>query len=671
VASGFDSAGPGSGRGTVDAGLLGLVAELAALSAVALVVRDGSGAALRASWPDDHGGLELPDLDDPADVLPRIGASPGNAVCRSAPVEEGIEAIVVGELDPDRGVTPEASERAIDAFAGLLASSIALEGARRRAEDDRARMASLVDAGLSLGRELALDDLLSQIVQSARTVLGARYAALGVLDATGTELAQFVTAGMSEAQRDAIGPLPRGKGILGVLIRDARPLRLERLSDDPRSAGFPPNHPPMTSFLGVPVALRGEAFGNLYLTDKAGGAAFTEEDEQLAMTLAAQAAVAVDNVRRYEAERRRADEIESVLEVGRAVLSTLDIDALLPLVARRARRLTGAETVGVALRDGDELVFRYAHGIDALGMEGSRGPLDSEALAEALRASLGAPEVQVCHLEVGGTLEGALVAVGWRPFDEGARRLLETFSSQVAVAFVNARAVAGERETLLQAAQREAAKIRERAQVDSLRRAVEAQEAERARVARELHDESGQVLTALAVHLKALEADVGPGEIQDRIAEMRRSLAQASVGLRELTTRLRPTAIDEHGLADAIQEQAARLRRTGINVDVELRGLDEPLPEEMQTVIFRVAQESMTNIARHSEASHASVVVSVHAGRVRLVVEDDGTGFDVSAPTSRFGLAGIRERVEMLGGTLRIESAPGSGTAVVVDLETA
>ncbi|MGE3235155.1 MAG: GAF domain-containing protein, partial [Thermoleophilia bacterium] len=400
MGSGHDSAGPGARPGTLDTDLLGLVAEIAALDAIALVVRDGTGLALRASWPHDHGGLELPASADPSDVLARTGEPCGAVVTAVAHVEEGVDAIIVGDYAADRGVSPGSSARAIDAFAGLLASSIALEGARRRAEDDRARMASLVDAGLSLGRELGLDDLLTQIVQSARTVLGARYAALGVLDATGTELAQFVTAGMTEAQRDRIGPLPRGRGILGVLIRDARPLRLERLGDDPRSAGFPPNHPPMTSFLGVPIALRGEAFGNLYLTDKAGGVPFTEEDEQLAMTLAAQAAVAVDNVRRYEAERRRADEIESVLEVGRAVLSTLDIDALLPLVARRARRLTGAETVGVAVRDGDELVFRYAHGIDALGMEGSSGPLHPDALADLLRTSLGAPEVQVCALEV-------------------------------------------------------------------------------------------------------------------------------------------------------------------------------------------------------------------------------------------------------------------------------
>ena len=664
-----DSADPEAGPGTLDAGLLGLVAEIAALDAVALAVRDATGMALRASWPQDHGGLELPASVDPAEILTRIGASAGSVVTAVAPVEEGVDAIVIGDVG-DRSVTIEASARALEAFAGLLASRIALEGTRRRAEDAQARMASLVDAGLSLGRELALDDLLARIVQSARTVLGARYAALGVLDATGTELARFVTAGMTEEERDLIGPLPRGRGILGVLIRDARPLRLERLGDDPRSAGFPPNHPPMTSFLGVPIALRGEAFGNLYLTDKAGGP-FTEEDEQLALTLAAQAAVAVDNVRRYEAERRRADEIESVLEVGRAILSTLDLDALLPLVARRARHLTGAETVGVAVRDGDELVFRYAHGIDALGMEGSRGPVDVEALAEALRAALGAPEVQVCALEVGGVIDGALVAVGWRPFDEGARRLLETFSSQVAVALVNARAVAGERANLLENARREAQRARERAQADGLRRAVEAQAAERARVARELHDESGQVLTALAVHLRALEEDVGPGEVRDRIAEMRRQLSQASVGLRELATRLRPTAIDEHGLADAIEEQAARLRRAGVAVDVELRGLDPGLPEDVQTLVFRVAQESMTNIARHSEAAHASVVLSAHQGRVRLVIEDDGRGFDPAAPTSRLGLAGIRERVEMIGGHLRIESSPGNGTAVVVDLEIA
>jgi signal transduction histidine kinase len=214
------------------------------------------------------------------------------------------------------------------------------------------------------------------------------------------------------------------------------------------------------------------------------------------------------------------------------------------------------------------------------------------------------------------------------------------------------------------------AKAAEAAAAEGLRRSVEAQEAERARVARELHDESGQVLTALALHLKALEEDVGPGDARDRIVEMRRSLASASSSLRELATRLRPSAVEEHGLEDAIEDQAARLRRAGVTVDVDVRGLGADLPEEIQTVLFRVVQESLTNVARHSGAEHASVVVSTREGRLRLMVEDDGCGFDTAAPTARLGLAGIRERVELLGGHLRIESSVDGGTAVVVDLET-
>jgi signal transduction histidine kinase len=329
----------------------------------------------------------------------------------------------------------------------------------------------------------------------------------------------------------------------------------------------------------------------------------------------------------------------------------------------------GAETVGVAVRDGDQLVFRYAHGVDALGLEGTRFPAEVELLAGTLRTSLGAPAVEACALEVAGETAGALVAVGWQPFDAAARRLLEAFSSQVAVALINARAVASERQLMQESARREIAAAAERAATEGLRRAVEAQEAERVRVARELHDESGQVLTALALHLRALETDVGPGPLAERIAQMRRSLASASAGLRELATRLRPPAVDEHGLADAIHEQAARARRSGLQVEVDLRADVEQLSEEVQTALFRVVQETLTNVTRHAEAESASVVLTAREGRVRLVVEDDGHGFDPAAPTSRLGLAGIRERVGLLGGRLRVESSPGAGTAVIVDLE--
>ena len=218
-----------SGR-EVDAELLRLVAEVAGLDAVALVVSDDSGSVLRGSWPRDRVGLETGSagVGEAPRILADLGGAGGRVVSASAPVDEGVEAVLWGSREEAPRVTEETTARAMEAFAGLLASRLGLEGARARAEDARSRMSSLVDAGLSLGRELALDDLLSRIVQSARVVLGARYAALGVLDATGTELARFVTAGLTDEEREAIGPLPRGRGILGVLIRDARPLRLER-----------------------------------------------------------------------------------------------------------------------------------------------------------------------------------------------------------------------------------------------------------------------------------------------------------------------------------------------------------------------------------------------------------------------------------------------------------
>lgn len=656
-------------HGMADEGVMELAADLAGLDALVLIVSDAGAPVVRASWPTNRPGAEWHDGPRAREgLLIGAGGAGRDIVSATAEIEPGVTATLHGSVDPACRQDPSEAGNALAGLAQLVASHLGAATARRRAEDLQVRMASLVDAGVALGQELGLDDLLTRIVQSAREVLGARYAALGVLDATHTELAAFVTAGLGEEEKAAIGALPRGRGLLGALIRDARPLRLERMSDDPRSVGFPAHHPPMESFLGVPIALRGEVYGNLYLTDKTGGP-FTVDDEQMALTFASQAAVAVDNVRRYEAERRRADELESVQEIARAALATLDLDALLPLVARRARRLVKADTIGVAVVDGSEFVFRYAHGVDALGLEGSRGPADIALLADTLRELLGAPAVEVCALEVAGRLAGALVAVGWTPFDDAARRLLETFSSQVAIALVNARAVAAERQHARDAAEREAVAAHERQEAEGLRRAIDAQEAERTRIARELHDEAGQVLTALALHLRALEDDVDSGEIRDRLAALRRSVGEASAGIRELAVRLRPLALSDHGLVDAIEDQAAQLRAAGLPVDVDLRGIGPGLHDEIETVLFRVVQEALTNAARHSGASALSVVASAHDGRLRVVVEDDGIGFDPAAPTAHLGLAGIRERVEMVGGTLRIESTRGAGTAVVVDVK--
>ena len=484
-----------------------------------------------------------------------------------------------------------------------------LDGERRRAEEAGARMASLVDAGLSLSRELRLDDLLARIVQAAREVVGARYAALGVLDADRTELVEFVTAGLDQAEREAIGDLPRGRGLLGALIRDARPLRLERISDDPRSVGFPANHPPMESFLGVPVGFRGEVYGNLYLTDKLGGP-FTEEDQQIALTLASQAAVAVDNVRRLELERRRADELESVQEVARAVLTTLDVDSLLPLVARRARRLTGAQTVGVAVSGGDDLVFRYAHGVNALTLEGTRVPPEMGAVRSELERTLGVTAVEACALELDDAIVGALVAVGSRPFDDDARRLLATFSSHVALALANARAVG---DKLRAGGGGGAARGRRRAGAGGRRgraardrgpgRGARAPRPGAARRGRPGPDGARRA-PAGAGGRRAGEALCGTGwpSCAARSARPRRPCASW------------PRASGPPRSRRAGSRAPSRSRRSAcgpaadMEVDVDLRGLDADLPEDVQIALFRVVQEALTNVVRHSEAASVSIV---------------------------------------------------------------
>ena len=220
---------------------------------------------------------------------------------------------------------------------------------RSRSALDRLRV--LVDAGIALSSELSLDALLQQLVETAAQLTGAQYAALGVIDSTGQGLERFLTTGIDPETHAAIGDLPRGRGILGVLIRDAQPLRLHDLGDDPRSVGFPAHHPPMRSFLGVPILLRGVAYGNLYLTEKIGGGDFTDEDEELTQLLAAQAAVAIENTRLYETSTRWLRHFESMNEIGDALAGELELEPLLGLVARRLRSLIQARLVLIALPD--------------------------------------------------------------------------------------------------------------------------------------------------------------------------------------------------------------------------------------------------------------------------------------------------------------------------------
>ncbi len=201
------------------------------------------------------------------------------------------------------------------------------------------RLRLLVETGIALSSELSLDAVLQRLVEAAAAITGAQYAALGVIDRAGRGLEQFRTTGLSQDLIEEIGDLPVGRGILGVLIKEAQPLRLHDLSEHPRSVGFPPNHPPMRTFLGVQVALRGVAYGNLYLTEKEGGEDFSEEDEELVQLLAAQAAVAIENARLYESARRWSRQLESMTEVGNAIAHETDLSALLELITKRLREL--------------------------------------------------------------------------------------------------------------------------------------------------------------------------------------------------------------------------------------------------------------------------------------------------------------------------------------------
>ena len=214
---------------------------------------------------------------------------------------------------------------------------------------DENRLRALVEAGVAITAELSLDALLQRLVEAAAALTGARYAALGVIDRERSGLERFLTAGMEAETQEAIGDLPRGRGILGALISDAVPLRLHDLGEDPRAVGFPPNHPPMRTFLGVPIHLRGVAYGNLYLTEKEGGEDFTEEDEELVTLLASQAAVAIENARLYEAATGWSKQLESLNEVGNALATETELDRLLDLIARRLRELLDARLVTVLL----------------------------------------------------------------------------------------------------------------------------------------------------------------------------------------------------------------------------------------------------------------------------------------------------------------------------------
>jgi signal transduction histidine kinase len=539
---------------------------------------------------------------------------------------------------------------------------------------DQERLRAVLDAAIAVSSELSLEAVLQRIVESAAALTGARYAALGVIDPSRQELERFVVTGIDDAAKEAIGDLPRGRGILGVLIRDATPLRLDDLSTDPRSVGFPPNHPPMRTFLGVPILLRGVAYGNLYLTEKAGGSTFTEEDQEIVQLLAGQAAVAIENARLYESATRWLEQLQSLTDVGNALSTEIELPKLLELVATRLRELIDARIVFIArpqpdgavlietvAGDGAERVAgirldpmksKTARVLERRRSERVDSLLDDPEVDQATARKMGARTGMWVPLVVRDRAIGVLVAQDKEDtdarFTDEDLRIAEAFGERAAVAI----------------------DLSERVAKDALRRVVAGQELERQRLARELHDETGQALTSILLGLKAIEEADNGQDVRQSVLELRELVVETLQDVRRLAVELRPTALDDFGLVAALQRLAETFaEQTGIRVHIEAALGDSRLPAETETALYRIVQEALTNVIKHAQAGTVSVVLTRKGDRVVAVIEDDGRGFDPEdMRDERLGLLGMRERIALVDGQLSVESRPGEGTTIAVEV---
>jgi signal transduction histidine kinase len=541
---------------------------------------------------------------------------------------------------------------------------------------DAERLARLLEVGRGLVAELQLESVLDRLLETAGALTGARYAALGVLDADRVELARFITRGIDEDTHRAIGDLPRGRGILGVLISEPKPLRLDDVTADPRSYGFPVNHPPMHTFLGVPLIIRGEAWGNLYLTEKAGGGPFDEADEAAVTVLADWAAIAIENARLYTSLETRSAELERAVrgfEATSAIATALgtetSLDRVLELVVKRARALVEARSVVVLLRENDELVLAAAAG-QVGSREGRRIPIVGSTTGEVLASErprriddvesqlripaerLGVSDASVAllvPLVYRGRPLGVLAAfdrlTGDESFTADDEQVMRSFAASAATAVATARTV----------------------EEDRLRHSLQAAESERRRWARELHDETLQALGGLSVLLKSAGRSSDPAVLREAIADAAEHVSREIENLRAIITELRPAALDELGLGPALTTLVNRVAAaSGLEIDAAI-DIDQRLGEEQETVAYRVVQEALSNVVKHAHATRVTLAVAAADGELRIHVADDGRGFDPGSPTGGFGLVGMRERIDLAGGRLAIERGdPGTRVDVVL-----
>jgi two-component system, NarL family, sensor histidine kinase DevS len=523
--------------------------------------------------------------------------------------------------------------------------------------EGRDRLDGLLDAMLVVTSGLELDETLRTIVHTAIELVDAEYGALGVRGHD-HELVEFIYEGIDEEMRQRIGHLPEGRGVLGVLIDDPKPIRLENISKHAASVGFPPNHPPMRTFLGVPVRIRDEVFGNLYLTEKAGGQPFSEDDEVLVQALAAAAGIAIDNARLYEQSKTRQSWIEATRDIGTELLSGVDPARVFRLVADESRQLSGAQLTLVAVPADPEAPSAEATDlvVAAIAGEGPASNLHDISVSETAvgqafiqrmpgrfdSIDLG-PEVGetgpalLLPLRATDTVAGVLVALrqkGAQPFSAEALDMMAAFVDQAALAWQ------------LAATQR---RMRE---LDVL--------TDRDRIARDLHDHVIQRLFAVGLALQGTIPRARAPEVQER-------LTGCVDDLQEVIQEIRTAIFDLHSaqsgvtrlrqrLDEAVAQFADPKLRTIVQFSGPLSIVEVSLADHAEAVV----REAVSNAVRHAACTTLTVNVAV-GDELCIEVSDNGRGIDSAAITCS-GLANLSQRAEDAGGSFTVEASSTGGT---------
>jgi len=528
----------------------------------------------------------------------------------------------------------------------------------------RDRVYSLLEAVVAVGSSLELEVLLRSIVETAVSLVDARYGAMGVIE-EGDRLAEFIPVGLTTREIEAIHHWPEGKGLLGLLVTEPRPLRLADIKDHPASFGFPQGHPPMKSFLGAPIRIRGEVYGNLYLTEKQGGGQFDTEDEAVLVALAAAAGVAIENARLYEEARRQQRWLGATAEVTSHLLSGAEPDEALAMITEKALEMTGADIVMVSLPmpDGRHVRVEHAAGADADQALGLVVPLENsvtarvirkgerisipdyraeEPISEHAKARLVIGPLEVVPLGAPGKVRGVLSAgrrPGTMPLSQAAADMLATFAAQAAIGL-------------------ELAEHRKQAEQMAVFE-------DRDRIAKDLHDLVIQRLYATGMSLQGVTSMIKVPEVADRIS---RSVDALDDTIREIRSAIfalqthpdaTPAALRARILFIA-QEMTSAL---GFAPSLQLDGaLDTMVPDEITEHLLTALRESLSNAARHAEATQVDVTITVNHHLV-LTVRDNGVG--IAPGGRRSGLRNLEQRALGLGGSLTAGPCDIGGTELI------